>query len=69
LWQFKRKFVEQCDSEPLHVRGVDPGNEVFGVRIVTPELKFGKGKEKNMCWRAWVAAWAFLAQMESGIRK
>jgi hypothetical protein len=47
LWQFKRTLLEQCDSEPLYVRRVDPGNEAFEVRIVTPELKFGEGREKN----------------------
>jgi hypothetical protein len=60
-------LLEQCDSEPLYVRGVDPGNEAFEVRIVTPELKFGEGREKNTCWRVWAGAWAFQAQIERGI--
>jgi hypothetical protein len=60
-------FLEQCDSEPLYVRSVDPGDKVFEVRIVTPELKFGEGREENMCWRVWVGALAFQAQIVCGM--
>jgi len=56
-------FLEQCDSEPLYVGGVDPGNKGFEVRIVTPELKFGEGREENMCWRVWARVLAFQAQI------
>jgi hypothetical protein len=62
-------LLEQCDSEPLYVRGVDPGNEVFEVRVVTPELKFGEGREKNMCWRVWAGEWALQAQIGSGMKE
>src|ERR1700679_775618 len=69
LWQFKRTLLEQSDSEPLYVRCVDPGNEAFEVRIVTPELKFGEGRESNTCWRVWAGAWAFPARNGSGIKE
>src|SRR5882762_9284970 len=69
MWQFKRTLLEQCDSELLYVRGVDPGNEVFEVRIVTPELKFGEGREKNLCWRVWARVWTFPAQIRSGMKE
>jgi hypothetical protein len=62
-------LLEQCDSEPLYVRGVDPGNEAFEVRVVTPELNFGEGREKNMCWRVWARGWAFPAQIRSGVKE
>lgn len=69
LRQFKRTLLEQCDSEPLDVRGVDPGNEGFEVRITTTKLKVGKGREKNMCRRVWARARAFRAQIGTGLKE
>jgi hypothetical protein len=69
LWQFKRTLLEQRDSEPLYVRGVDLGNEAFEVRIVASELKFGEGREKNTCWRVWAGVWAFPDQVGSGMEE